>query len=71
MLKNERRLSKALLQYRGTENTETQKHREELLSEAYCILKGDNELWMSVTESFGGWGIIAEFENLNGLRIKI
>jgi hypothetical protein len=34
------------------------------------LTKGDNELWMAVTENFGGWGIKAEFENMDAIRIK-
>jgi hypothetical protein len=39
--------------------------------EVYLELKkGKNELWIAVSESFGGWGIMAKFENLSGIVIK-
>ena len=42
-----------------------------LFDELYLPLKkGDNELWIAVTENFGGWGIKAQFENTDGLRLK-
>ncbi len=31
---------------------------------------GDNEIWFAVTEAFGGWGIQAQFDNLEGIIIK-
>jgi hypothetical protein len=42
-----------------------------LFDELYLpLIKGDNELWMAVSETFGGWGIEAEFENMDGIRVK-
>ena len=42
-----------------------------LFDELYLPLtKGDNELWMAVTENFGGWGVKAVFENMQGIRIN-
>lgn len=42
-----------------------------LFDELYLPLKqGDNELWIAVTENFGGWGIRAAFDDMNGIRIK-
>jgi hypothetical protein len=42
-----------------------------LFDELYLPLKqGDNELWMAVTENFGGWGIRAVFDDMSGIRIK-
>jgi hypothetical protein len=42
-----------------------------LFDELYLPMKkGDNELWVAVTENFGGWGIKAMFEDLSGIRIK-
>ena len=32
--------------------------------------KGDNELWLAVTENFGGWGIKALFDDMAGITIK-
>jgi hypothetical protein len=42
-----------------------------LFDEVYLPLKmGDNELLMAVTENFGGWGIMAQFEDMQGIKIK-
>jgi hypothetical protein len=42
-----------------------------LYDELYLPLKkGDNELWLAVTEKFGGWGVEALFENTEGIKIK-
>lgn len=42
-----------------------------LFDELYLPLKqGDNELWIAVTENFGGWGIRAAFDDMSGIRIK-
>ena len=42
-----------------------------LFDELYLpLIKGDNELWMAVSETFGGWGIKAEFENMDGIRVR-
>jgi hypothetical protein len=42
-----------------------------LFDELYLPLKqGDNELLIAVTENFGGWGIRAAFEDMNGISIK-
>jgi hypothetical protein len=42
-----------------------------LYDELYLPLKqGDNELWMAITENFGGWGVKAMFDDMNGIRIK-
>ena len=32
--------------------------------------KGENELWMAVGESFGGWGIKARFDDVDGIEIE-
>ena len=34
------------------------------------LKKGDNELWLAVSENFGGWGVKAQFENMTGIKIK-
>jgi hypothetical protein len=31
--------------------------------------KGKNELWMAVSESFGGWGIKCRFEDMEGITL--
>ncbi len=42
-----------------------------LFDELYVRLEeGRNELWMAVTESFGGWGIKARFEDVEGIEIE-
>ena len=42
-----------------------------LFDELYLPLnKGDNELWFAVTETLGGWGIKAMFEDMNGIKFK-
>jgi hypothetical protein len=42
-----------------------------LFDELYLPLKrGDNELWIAVTENFGGWGIRAVFDDMSGISIK-
>jgi len=41
-----------------------------LFDDVYLPLKkGDNELLMAVTENFGGWGIKAQFEDMEGIKI--
>ncbi|OGU35718.1 MAG: hypothetical protein A2068_06970 [Ignavibacteria bacterium GWB2_35_6b] len=42
-----------------------------LFDEVYLHLnKGDNEILFAVAENFGGWGILAAFDDLNGIKIK-
>ncbi len=42
-----------------------------LFDELYLPLRqGENELWFAVSESFGGWGILAVFDDPSGLRLK-
>lgn len=31
--------------------------------------KGKNELWIAVSENFGGWGIMAKFDTMKGIRL--
>lgn len=39
--------------------------------EVYLHLKkGRNELWIAVSENFGGWGVMARIENREGIRIE-
>lgn len=39
--------------------------------ELYLPLKqGDNELWLALTETIGGWGIKALFDDMSGIRFK-
>ena len=39
--------------------------------DAYLHLKkGRNELWIAVSENFGGWGVMARIENREGIRIE-
>lgn len=32
--------------------------------------KGNNELWFVVSENFGGWGVKAKFDNMDGISLK-
>lgn len=42
-----------------------------LFDELYLPLKkGENELWLAITENFGGWGVRAQIENMDGIKIK-
>ncbi len=42
-----------------------------LYDELYLPLKrGENELRLAVTENFGGWGVTAQFENMEGLKLS-
>ncbi|MBL7959406.1 hypothetical protein JNL27_04125, partial [bacterium] len=34
------------------------------------LQKGSNEIWMAVSEDFGGWGIQAIFEDTQGITVK-
>lgn len=34
------------------------------------LRKGSNEIWFVISENFGGWGVQAEFENLEGIELK-
>ncbi|MCE7996875.1 MAG: hypothetical protein HEP71_33245 [Roseivirga sp.] len=34
------------------------------------LKKGKNELWIAVSENFGGWGIMASIEDREGIRIE-
>lgn len=33
------------------------------------LKKGKNKLWIAVSENFGGWGIMAAFENKEGIKV--
>lgn len=42
-----------------------------LFDELYLPLKsGENELWLAVSEDFGGWGVKALFEDLTGINVR-
>lgn len=34
------------------------------------LKKGDNEVWFAISEGFGGWGIKARFEDMEGIRVE-
>ena len=34
------------------------------------LKKGTNELWFVVSENFGGWGVKAKFEDMDGISLK-
>ena len=42
-----------------------------LFDKIYLPLReGDNEVWFAVSERFGGWGIQAEFDDRQGIRVR-
>ena len=42
-----------------------------LFDELYLpLVKGDNDLWLAVSENFGGWGVKAAFENMDHIEIQ-
>lgn len=42
-----------------------------LFDKVYLPLKaGENEVWLAVSEAFGGWGIQASFDDLEGMVIR-
>ncbi|HYG79310.1 MAG TPA: hypothetical protein VD861_02925, partial [Pyrinomonadaceae bacterium] len=42
-----------------------------LYDELYLPLgRGENELWLAVTENFGGWGVTAQFEDMEGIKVS-
>ena len=63
-----------MLFYSGTNSYKSRDYRYlgtiGLFDELYLPLKqGANELLMAVSESFGGWGVIAKFEDMKGIEI--
>ncbi len=41
-----------------------------LFDDIYLPLqRGENELWIAVSENFGGWGVIAEFVDMEGITL--
>ncbi len=34
------------------------------------LVEGDNEVWIAVSESFGGWGVMAEIPDREGLSMR-
>ena len=34
------------------------------------LKKGRNELWLAVSENFGGWGVIAAIEDMSGIQVQ-
>ncbi len=34
------------------------------------LKKGKNEIWFAVSENFGGWGVMARFSDLEGIRLE-
>ena len=62
------------LLYVGSDNYRSRDYRFlgtiGLFDELYLPLrKGDNELWIAVTENFGGWGIKAQFDDVKGIKL--
>ena len=42
-----------------------------LYDELYLPLKkGDSEVWLAITENFGGWGVKGQFDDLEGITLK-
>lgn len=42
-----------------------------LFDKVYLPLRsGENEIWFAVTEAFGGWGIQAQFDDLEGIKLE-
>jgi len=42
-----------------------------LFDKVYLPLEaGENEIWFAVTEAFGGWGIQAQFDDLQGIELR-
>jgi len=42
-----------------------------LFDKVYLPLEaGENEIWFAVTEAFGGWGIMAQFDDLEGIKVQ-
>ena len=35
------------------------------------LQRGKNELWLAVSEDFGGWGIQAMFEDMAGIEVRV
>jgi hypothetical protein len=63
------------LLYAGTDNYASRDYRFlgtiGLWDALYLPLKkGRNELWMAVSENFGGWGIVAAIEDMNGIQVQ-
>lgn len=41
-----------------------------LFDEIYLPLKaGENDVWFAVSEAFGGWGVMAQFEDMDGITV--
>ncbi len=34
------------------------------------LVEGDNEIWIAVSESFGGWGVMAKIPDREGLSMR-
>jgi hypothetical protein len=35
------------------------------------LKEGDNEIWFALSEAFGGWGIQAQFDDLDGINVVV
>ena len=65
----------AELMYEGSNRYESRDYRYlgtiGLFDKIYLPLEaGDNEVWFAVSEAFGGWGIQARFDDLDGIVVK-
>jgi hypothetical protein len=61
--------------YGGSDTYQSRDYRflgtMDFFDEVYLLLKmGINELWFAVSEDFGGWGILAALDNLDGVTIN-
>ena len=34
------------------------------------LKKGENTIMLAVSETFGGWGVMGKWENMEGIQIK-
>jgi len=64
-----------VLVYQGHNTYESRDYRYlgtiGLFDKVYLPLKrGDNEIWFAVSEAFGGWGILAQMDESEGITIK-
>jgi hypothetical protein len=63
------------LMYEGSNRYQSRDYRYlgtiGLFDKIYLPLEeGDNEVWFAVSEAFGGWGIQAQFDDLDGIAVK-
>ena len=69
-LKAVRRLERTAQHRVHAESMQRQRLLEDVDALYLPLEKGENELWMAVGESFGGWGIKARFDDVDGIEIE-